>query len=382
MDTAKLLDGYDVSRLTVGCFGGRNALDIASGAKDAGMQTLIVAHEGRDSLYAKHYRTRRSGEEMVGCIDDVIAVEEFPDILAPDLQQRLRTANTIFVQSKDFWRRFPSFTSIEEQFNVPIFGSRSLLRLEGRNQPYTSRDLLAEAGIRIPQRFNDPSQIDRLSIVKVKEDLRGYERVFFLAWDKESFDEEAARRIKLRQITEKDLKNAIIEEYIIGSPVNFHFFFSPLRSELELLGIDIRRQTNLEGFQRMTPSQQKIALDHVPLQMVEIGHIPSTLRESLLERAFDIGEDFISITQSLPREIDPTGKGMIGSFTLQGAIVSENSREDIVLFGICFRPTTCPGIAATPYSRYLHGRPMTMGDRIAQEIRDAAREQRLHEIVT
>lgn len=382
MDTAKLLDGYDSSRLTVGCFGGRNALDLSSGAKDAGMRSLVVAFEGRESLYAKHYRTRKSGEEMIGCIDEVIAVEEFTDILAPDMQERLRSQSTIFVQSKDFWRRFPSFDAVETGFNVPIFGSRSLLRLEGRDQPYTSRDLLAEVGIRLPQRFQSPDQIDRLSIVKVKEDLRGYERVFFLAWDKESFEEEAARRIKLRQITEKDLKNAVIEEYIVGAPVNFHFFFSPLRSELELLGIDIRRQTNLEGFQRMTPAQQKIALDHVPLQMVEIGHIASTLRESLLGRAFEIGEEFISITQSLPREIDPTGKGMIGSFTLQGAIVSENSREDIVLFGVCFRPTTCAGIAATPYTRYLHGRPMTMGDRIAMEIRDAAREQRLHEIVT
>ncbi|TSC79135.1 MAG: ATP-utilizing enzyme of ATP-grasp superfamily [Candidatus Peregrinibacteria bacterium Gr01-1014_25] len=382
MDTGLLLDGYDAKHLTIACFGGRNALDIAHGAKQCGLKSLVVARQGREPLYAKHYKTRKRGKEEAGCVDDVLVVEELTDVLTKEVRADLRARNAIFIQSKYFWRRFPSYGDVEQAFDVPMFGSRSLLRLEGRDQPYTQRDLLSEAGIRIPRRFNAPEDIDRLAIVKVRDELRGYGRTFFLAWDKESFEEEAQRRIKLGQIAPKELERAVIEEYVVGALVNFHFFFSPLHSELELVGIDVRRQTNIEGLQRMTPSQQKIVLGHVPLQMVEVGHTPSTLRESLVDGAFGLAEDFLGVTQSLPREIDPTGKGMVGPFTLQGVIAAEGGREEIVLFGVCFRPTTCPGIAATPYGMYLHRKPLTMGERIAMEISEAARDGRLHEIVT
>lgn len=343
---------------------------------------MVVSAKGRDRLYSNHYRTRVRGNATVGCVDDVLLVEEFPEILQEETRARLKKQNTIFVQSKYFWRRFPDFTAVENDFDIPIFGSRSLLRLEGRNQPYTTRDLLAEGGIRIPRRFQSPDDINTLAIAKVRDALRGYERVFFLAWDKESFEEEAARRVKIGQITQEEVQKAVIEEYVLGAQVNLHFFFSPLTQEIELIGIDHRRQTNIEGFQKLTPSQYKLALDHATPQFVEIGHTATTLRESILDKAFILAEEFIGLTQQLPREIDPTGKGMIGPFTLQGAVVTHGGMEDIAIFGVCFRSTSCPGLAATPYTTYLYGRPVSMGERISMEIAKAAKEGRLHEIVT
>lgn len=382
LDTARLLDGYDPSALTIGCFGGRSAIDIAYGARGAGMKSLVLSTQGRERLYSTHFRSRNRNGERVGCVDDVLVLEEFADILQEDIRRKLRERNTLFIQSKYFWRRFSDFNRVESEFDVPIFGSRSLLRLEGRNQPYTTRDLLAEGGIRTPRCFQSPDDINTLAIAKVRDALRGYERVFFLAWDKESFEDEAARRIKIGQITEEEARKAVIEEYVLGAQVNLHFFFSPLTQELELIGIDQRRQTNIEGFQKLTPAQYKLALDHASPQFVEIGHIASTLRESILDRAFTLAEEFIGLTQQLPREIDPTGKGMIGPFTLQGAVVTSGGMEDIVVFGVCFRSTSCPGLAATPYTTYLYGRPVSMGERIAMEIAKAAKDGRLHEIVT
>ena len=53
----------------------------------------------------------------------------------------------------------------------------------------------------------------------------------------------------------KAWREATIEEFVVGAPVNFNFFWSPLTGELELLGTDTRRQTNLDGFLRMTRVQ-------------------------------------------------------------------------------------------------------------------------------
>jgi 5-formaminoimidazole-4-carboxamide-1-(beta)-D-ribofuranosyl 5'-monophosphate synthetase len=167
-----------------------------------------------------------------------------------------------------------------------------------------------------------------------------------------------------------------MEEFVVGAAVNFNFFYSPLTHELELMGTDTRRQTNLDGFLRMTAPQQVQALEHVDLKMIETGHIACTIKESLVEKALELGERFVKATQ----EYD--GRGIIGPFALQGAVVAEDGREDIVIFDVSLRIPGSPGTIATPYSGYLYGSSMSVGERIALEIRRAREEDRLAEIVT
>jgi len=121
---------------------------------------------------------------------------------------------------------------------------------------------------------------------------------------------------------------------------------------------------------------------HVPLKMIETGHTACTVKESLLERAFELGEKFVSACKKLPKEIDPAGKGIIGPFALQGAIVAEDGHEDIVIFDVSFRIPGSPGIRATPYSGYLHGESISTGERIGMEVKAAAEQGRLGDIVT
>ena len=177
-------------------------------------------------------------------------------------------------------------------------------------------------------------------------------------------------------------RKAPIEEFIVGAHVNFNFFYSPLSGELELMGTDTRRQTNLDGFLRMTAADQEKAIRYVPLKMIETGHIAVTVKESLLEQAFALGEKFVAATKKLDRGIDPSGKGIIGPFALQGAVVAEEGREDIVIFDISFRIPGSPGISATPYTTYRYGRPVSMGERIAMEVKEAVAEGMLEKIVT
>lgn len=382
MNTKDLLKGYDLHKLTIGALGGHSALDVCAGAKKHGFRTVVVAQEGRDKTYETYYRTRsavghapRSAKREVGCVDDVILVKKFEDILKEENQAKLRKLNTILVQSRYFWVYFSDYFSIENSLHIPIFGNRGYVKYEERDQKPNQYDLLREAGIRTPKIFSRPQDIDRPVIVKASEKKRGYERAFFIVSSKNEYEEKGSESEKEGKVS-KNWREAIIEEFVIGAPVNFNYFYSVLSGDLELMGTDARRQTNLDGFLRLTASEQEEALKHVPLKMIETGHIAVTVKESLLEQAFDLGERFVKATKSL------LGREIIGPFALQGAVVAEEGKEDIVIFDVSLRIPGSPGTRFTPYSGYLYGENVSYGERIAIEIRKAADFNRLEEILT
>jgi len=116
--------------------------------------------------------------------------------------------------------------------------------------------------------------------------------------------------------------------------------------------------------------------------MIETGHIACTVKESIVEKAYDLGWKFVKQTQKLPKELDPSGKGIIGPFALQGAVVAEEGKEDIVIFDVSFRIPGSPGTSATPYSGYMYGSSMSVGERVALELKRAKEEKRLADVVT
>lgn len=394
MDISTLLKGLDPKHITVGVLGGHSALDVCHGAKKHGFRTVCVARKGREKTYAEYFRTRDvgSGKWKVdsgklptkGCIDEMILVDKFEDVLKEDVQKKLKSLNTIFVHNRYFWVYFSDYSKIENDFQIPIFGSRTFVKLEERDQPYNQYHLLKDAGIRMPKIFPKPADIDRPVLVKCPEAQRKYERAFFVAVNDANFEYEAEQRITKGQITKEGLKTAVIEELIVGAPINFNFFYSSLTGELELLGTDTRRQTNLDGFLRWPGYEQNLfrEIGQIPVKMIETGHIACTVKESILEKAFDLGEKFVKATQKLPKNLDPSGKGIIGPFALQGAVTAEDGKEDIVIFDVSLRIPGSPGTFATPYSRYLYGETMSVGERVGMEIRRAADQGALDQILT
>lgn len=377
MDINQLLSGYDLSSLTVGVLGGHSALDCAHGAKRHGFKTVAIAQAGRSKTYDTYFKSHGGR----GCIDDVITVKKFEDVLDEKVQKQLRDMNTIFVHNRYFWVYFKDFSKVENSFHVPIFGSRTLLKLEERDQPYNQYSLLDDAGIRTPKIFKNAKDIDRPVLVKAHEVERSYERAFFIATSAAHYESQGVKLEKEGKVS-ADWRNATIEEFVVGAPVNFNFFYSPLTNELELIGTDMRRQTNLDGFLRMTADQQKMALDYVDLKMIETGHVACTVKESILEKAFDLGEKFVKATKKLDKKLDPSGKGIVGPFALQGAVVAEDGKEDIVIFDVSLRIPGSPGTRATPYSGYLYGESMSVGERIGLELKKAVKLGRVGEIVT
>ncbi len=385
MDVSSLLDGYNLKKLTVAALGGHSGLDVAHGAAKYGFRTAVVAQEGRHRTYA-HFLKRGGGKGKTkakprGCIDELMIVPAFEDVLDKANQEKLREMNTVFVHNRYFWVYFDDFSRVENDFRVPIFGSRTLLKLEERDQPYNQYHLLNDAGIRIPKIFKSAKDIDRPALVKASEAKRGYERGFFVVSGPEDYEKRGAELEAQGKIA-KNWREATIEEFVVGAAVNFNFFYSPLTGELELLGTDTRRQTNLDGFLRMPAWQQDEVHKHIDLKMIETGHVAVTVKESILEKAFDLGEKFVKATKNLPKELDPSGKGIIGPFALQGAVIAEEGREDIVIFDVSLRIPGSPGVSATPYSGYLYGESMSVGDRIGMELQRAVAEGRLEEVLT
>lgn len=368
----KLVDSYDKNSITIGVLGGHSALDVCRGAKKHGFHTIAVCQRGREKTYTKYYRTREDGR---GCVDETIVLDRFADITKPEVQEKLMEKNTIFIHNRYFWVYF-NFEDIENNFMVPIFGTRGMLKLEERDVPKNQYYLLEKAGIRYPRIFKSPRDIDRLVIVKVSEAIRGYERAFFYASSYEDYRKKSEELLEKKMITREALDNAVIEEYVVGAQINFNYFYSVIDDELEIMGTDTRRQTNLDGLIRLPANEQREVLKYVKPKLIETGHIAATTKESIIEKIFDLGERFVRTTQ---KEYPP---GIIGPFALQGAIAADRGKEEMVVFDVSMRIPGSPLTRFTPHTGYLYGESISYGERIAMEIKKAVELDRLKEIVT
>ncbi len=371
-DIQRLAESYDPSQITIGVLGGHSALDVCRGAKKYGFHTLAVCQKGREQTYAKYYRTRPDGR---GCVDTTIVLDKFADITKPAIQEKLRSQNTVFIHNRYFWVYF-DFKDIENTFRVPIFGTRGMLKLEERDVPKNQYYLLEKAGIRHPKIFQTPKDIDRLVLVKVNEAARGYERAFFYASTPQDYQRKSDELLKKKTITPDALKKAVIEEYIIGAQINFNYFYSVLDHELEIMGTDTRRQTNLDGLIRLPANEQLEVLHYLQPKIIETGHIAATTKESIIEKIFELGERFVATTQ---KEYPP---GIIGPFALQGAMAADSGKEEMVVFDVSMRIPGSPLTPFTPHTSYLYGTSISYGERIAMELKKAVNTGRLKEIVT
>ncbi len=376
-DIAATLAGYDLEKLTLACVGSHSALDLCAGARRAGLRNLVVTAQGREQTYARHFAVRGEDAERRGCVEETLQLERFPDLLKPEVQEDLLRRNVVFVPNRSFevylHQRY-SYDEIERGMRVPFFGSRTLLRAEERGEASNQYALLEQADVPYPRQFAGPDEIDRLVMVKASHAKVSFERAFFLCSSPAEYDAQAERLKLAGVLNDEGLAGAVIEEYALGPTVNLNFFRSKVLGELELIGTDTRRQTNLDGMRALLAEQQA-ALGSTPMKMEEAGHIATTLTESMLERAFTLGERFVRAADAA---FPP---GIIGPFALQCVIVS-GPPKDFVVYDVSLRIPGSPGTRYTPYSAYLWGRDISVGERIAMEVAWAREQGRLNEVLT
>jgi len=358
----QVLKKYNSKPIRIGVLGSHSALEIASGAKQEGLETVVVCQKGRDKTYTKYYKN---------VFDHVIIVDKFSEITNETNVKKLVDLNTVFVPNRSF-SVYAGYEAIENQFAVPLMGNRSMLRTEERNTPRNQLYLLQKAGITTPKIFKSPNEIDRLAIVKVPEKERAIERAFFYPSNPVEFDKMASDRIAKGIITQEALDHALIEEYVIGAKFNANLFWSPLTDEIDLLGFDRRIQTDLDGVLDL-PAQEQMELN-ISTQNIEIGHMGATIRESQIEKIFDAAEKFVNVCK---KEYPP---GMIGLFALQGAVTKD---LEFYVFDVSPRVPGCPCVEPTsPYMKYKYGMEVGPGRRVAMEVKRAVKEGRLGEVVT
>ncbi|NPA22782.1 MAG: formate--phosphoribosylaminoimidazolecarboxamide ligase [Crenarchaeota archaeon] len=328
--------------MSIATLASHSALQILRGARDEGLRTVLIVEKRRLELY----------DEFRNLIDKYIIVENFSETL--DVAQELLRENAIFV---------PHGSAVEyvgpERFRslpVPMFGNRDLMIWEG-DQKLKMR-LLKDSGIPVPREYSLEEEIDRPVIVKLPGAKGG--RFFFLATSRE----EVLKRLDeyVRNGVLRSREDALVQEYVIGVPMYFHYFYSPIFRRVEILGIDIRYETNIDGLRRAPP---QIASMFEP-SFVVVGNIPVVIREKMLQTVLDYGKKFVR------KSIELLPPGAIGPFCLESIVKDDLS---IIVFEFSGRIVAGTNIyvgSGSPYSWLYWNEPMYMGRRIAREIRIAA----------
>ncbi|MEM0049667.1 MAG: formate--phosphoribosylaminoimidazolecarboxamide ligase [Candidatus Bathyarchaeia archaeon] len=324
----------------IATLGTHSALQILRGAKDEGFKTIAVCKRDHAFVY-RHF----------GVADTIIEINSYDEFHT--VEDDLIRNNAILVPHASLIAYVPLKTI--ESLRVPYYGNRRILFWESDRDK--QRIWLEKAGLNIPKIFKDPSEIDRLVIVKFHGPKGG--RGYFLARSEQEF----MRKIGVS-------KDYVIQEYIIGIPVYIHYFYSVIRGELELMGFDRRYESNVDGIGRI-PAEVQQGID---VTYTIVGNFPLFLRESLLPEVFKIGERIVEAS----REI--CSPGIYGPFCLE-TIVTPDLK--FYAFEISARIVAGTNVfmETSPYALLKHGKPMSTGRRIALEIREAIEQGRLEEIL-
>ena len=374
-EVAQIVDNYDRLKLRIGMTASHSALDICDGAIEEGFPTVAYCKEGRHKTYANYFKTHRtnSGRVVRGMVDKSIIMSSFNDVMNADMQTEMRKRNVVYIPNRSF-TSYSTIDDVENNFKVPLFGSRNMLRMEERTEDQDYYWILEKAGLPFPEAISNPEDIDCLVIVKLHHAQKVLERGFFTCASFAEYNEKSQALLKEGVIDQSSLDGARIERYVIGPVFNLNFFYSPLAEEgekLELLGVDWRFESSLDGHVRLPAPQQMT----IP-EMTVVGHNTATIRESLLEKAFELGEKFVKASKE---HYDP---GIIGPFCLQTCIDKD---MNYYIYDVAPRlggGTNVHVNVGHPYGNATWRKPMSSGRRIAMELRMAAEQDRLLEVLT
>ncbi len=348
---AEILEGYG-ENLTIATVCSHSSLQIFDGARKEGFKTIGIAIKEPPKYYDAFLKAKP---------DEFLIVDDYIQIV--DRAKELAEKNAVVIPHGSFveYLGFESFTELE----LPTFGNRRVLEWESNRDK--ERDWLTSAGLSMPREIENPEDIDVPVLVKYHGAKGG--RGFFIAKDYEDFK---ARR---------DLNEEVsIQEYVVGTRYYMHYFYSPISQEgyklskgtLEMLSIDRRDESNVDGLYRMG-NQEELSKMGIDPTFVVTGNIPIILRESLLPKAFEIGE------KTVERSLELFG-GMIGPFSLE-TIVTDDLEFKVFEISARIVAGTNLFVSGSPYADLMDEK-MSTGRRIARELRIAKERKLLMEVLS
>ena len=349
----EILKDYDPEDLTIATLCSHSSLQIFNGAKKEGFKTLGIHVNQKVKFYDAFPLAKP---------DEFLHFDSYDEFV--DRAEELRERNVIIVPHGSFVEYMG--TERFEEMEVPTFGNRAVLKWEEDRD--TQRQWLESAGIHMPRRIPDAKDIKEPVLVKYNGAKGG--RGFFIAKDYMEFK----MGIDLSQ------ESYTIQEYILGTRYYLHYFYSPLRTQgyrvgegsLELMSMDRRDESNIDELYKLGATEELKKHGMFP-SLVVTGNIPVVIRESLLNKVLEMGENVILKSYEL-------FGGLIGPFCLESIVTD---KLDFKVFEISCRIVagTNPFVSGSPYYDLVEP-GMSTGQRIAREIKDAARAGKLDRVLS
>jgi len=352
-------------------FGSHSALDARAGARNYGLRSVLYTTYARAPIYLQNIIAGEVGE----CIESLpeISRRDVKVVFDPkDINKKEDWKLSILVldEYKDVFKYIddlldleviqipnrafsvylcgdPYCSDIENRFMIPIFGSRTLLKIENRGE--IERDYywyLERAGIPYPKKYEFEvykngirfkEYIDEPMILKAEHPVRRFERAFIFAADSHDLEEKVEKEIEKGTLTKEVLEKARVEQLVLGPHANFNFFFSPINemeewgdvddalSKIyhvsikesrmllanELMSIDERRESILDGLKRLPVDVQRKIEEKVNPSFEVTFHSLISVRESLIKDVLKVAN---SLLLTFRRYAPP---GIIGAWCLQ-----------------------------------------------------------------
>lgn len=338
----------------IATLGSHCALQVLKGAKDEGLKTILVSEKKREKLYRRF-----------GFIDEFVLVDSFAEILDNKCTSILEKNNAILVPHGTLIAQMSS--NDIESIKTPIFGNKYILKWESDRA--LKEKLMREANLDVPKTISSPKEIDRLVIAKLHGAAGG--KGYFLTTNEKDYNKKRDKLIKHGVI--KGDSDLYLQEYVSGVLAYLQYFYSPLKDEVEFFGVDQRHESDIEGLARI-PAQEQMDIDNVPSFNI-IGNSPMVLRESLLDKVYSMGEEFVLASKKL---VPP---GMNGPFCIEG-VYDENANFKTFEFSARIVAGTNLYMDGSSYTTLIYDEPMSMGRRIAREVKEAEKANQIEKIVT
>ncbi len=339
---------------SIATLGSHCALQVLKGAKDEGLKTILVCEKKREKLYRRF-----------GFIDEFVLVDSFLEVIENHCSTILEQNNAVLIPHGTLIAQMSSEQI--ESIKTPVFGNKWILRWESDRK--LKQQLMVDAKLNVPKVISSPKDINKLVIAK-RQGAAGGEG-YFLATSESEYNK------KHEKLIEQGIINAdeelYIQEYSAGVLAYLQYFYSPLKEELEFFGIDKRHESDIEGLGRI-PASVQLENDKIPSFNV-IGNSPMVLRESLLDEVYSMGERFVEASKRLVKP------GMNGPFCIEG-VYDENAKFTSFEFSARIVAGTNIYMDGSPYTTLLYNEPMSMGRRIAREVKNATESNQLDKITT
>ena len=134
-DIRAVIEEYDTMKLRIGMTASHSALDICDGAIEEGFPTVAYCQQGREKTYSEYFKAHRNstGRVVRGMVDKAIVMPHFNGVLDLPMQAEMRKRNVVYIPNRSF-TSYCGIDQIENDFRVPLFGSRNMLRMEERTE--------------------------------------------------------------------------------------------------------------------------------------------------------------------------------------------------------------------------------------------------------